>query len=339
MKLILHIGTEKTGTTTLQHFLSMNRDRLMENGVLVPRSLGTRNHRLLAAIANDDDLVDDFIIRQQLQNKEERLAAKRRWLDSFAEEIKNKSPEKVIITSEHLQSRLRKDEEIERLKSILDTFFDKIAVVVYFREPISTAISALSTSIKYGSVAGDIPFPKNDYFDNLVNHERTVKRWGQIFGYENLRIRLFEPDALTDGDLIADFCASAKLPADDYQRPHVSNPSLDALGLALLRRMNIRFNEQGTGAPTPIDREELIAFFETHFSEGPPHMPARERIEAYERVFEESNTFIQKNYFPERDPLFTPYRPAPGAQLADQGHSLTQVAAAMCAMWIERAKV
>ena len=31
---IIHIGTEKTGTSSIQHFLSMNRAALAEQGVL-----------------------------------------------------------------------------------------------------------------------------------------------------------------------------------------------------------------------------------------------------------------------------------------------------------------
>lgn len=36
----LHIGTEKTGTTTLQSFLSKNRDALSKQGIIYPKSPG-----------------------------------------------------------------------------------------------------------------------------------------------------------------------------------------------------------------------------------------------------------------------------------------------------------
>ena len=48
---ILLIGTEKTGTTTLQHFLAANRPALAERGFLYPSFCGAINHTGLAAYA------------------------------------------------------------------------------------------------------------------------------------------------------------------------------------------------------------------------------------------------------------------------------------------------
>ena len=46
--LILHIGTTKTGSTSIQHVLAQNRDALLAQGVLYPRSPGDPQHDLLA---------------------------------------------------------------------------------------------------------------------------------------------------------------------------------------------------------------------------------------------------------------------------------------------------
>lgn len=48
MKAILHIGTEKTGTTSFQSFMHRNRDAVLARGVLYPDRLGGDNHRLIA---------------------------------------------------------------------------------------------------------------------------------------------------------------------------------------------------------------------------------------------------------------------------------------------------
>ena len=48
---ILHIGTEKTGTTSIQKFLATNRTLLKANGVLYPLSPGKVNHIGLEAYA------------------------------------------------------------------------------------------------------------------------------------------------------------------------------------------------------------------------------------------------------------------------------------------------
>ncbi|NBO66447.1 MAG: hypothetical protein EBU88_16655, partial [Acidobacteria bacterium] len=58
-RLILHIGTEKTGSTSIQTFLSLNHRRLAANGIGVPTCLGTPLHFRLQLMAHDDDVNDD----------------------------------------------------------------------------------------------------------------------------------------------------------------------------------------------------------------------------------------------------------------------------------------
>lgn len=47
MKIILHIGSDKTGTTAIQSFLSKNRVQLREKGYLYPNLDNTNNHECL----------------------------------------------------------------------------------------------------------------------------------------------------------------------------------------------------------------------------------------------------------------------------------------------------
>ena len=41
-----------------------------------------------------------------------------------------------------------------------------------------------------------------------LDYLRVLDMWGQVFGEENLTIRIFEPEQLKDGDLLADFFSS-----------------------------------------------------------------------------------------------------------------------------------
>ena len=67
--LVLHIGTEKTGTTSIQEFLKKNRDKLRKKGVYIPQSpmVGNGNHRWIPSLANNDDFSDDFVIVQKFK--------------------------------------------------------------------------------------------------------------------------------------------------------------------------------------------------------------------------------------------------------------------------------
>jgi hypothetical protein len=337
MRLLLHIGTEKTGTTSIQAFLALNRDRLLEHGVLVPESLGRRNHRLLPAIAMDDDHLDDLFKLQQLGRLEDRQAAKARWLEEFEAEIKGAAEHvhTVIISSEQLHSRLQRTREIVRVRRILRALFKPISVLVYFREPLATAVAAYSTSVKYGATAAQLPPPDRAYFFNLVNHARTCRRWSRVFGPKALKVRLYEPDALVGGDSVSDFIATAGLPELDYERPAKSNPSLDAAGIEILRRVNKEIPLIAGERPNPM-REGLLEFFETHFTSGPAYMPPRPLVEAYTEAFKASNAELHETYFPERAALFKPPKPGRAQPGGVESRTYDAMAAALTALWLER---
>ena len=64
-RLLLHIGTEKTGTTAWQAWLAMFLLSIV--GICRASSLGPTNHRKLPTSCFDLDRVDDFVIRSGLE--------------------------------------------------------------------------------------------------------------------------------------------------------------------------------------------------------------------------------------------------------------------------------
>ncbi len=61
---VLHIGLEKTGTTTIQNRLASNRERLLERGILYPRSAGRSNHLHLVSACLDFGVWDNIKANQ-----------------------------------------------------------------------------------------------------------------------------------------------------------------------------------------------------------------------------------------------------------------------------------
>lgn len=333
MDLHLHIGTEKTGTTTVQSFLARNRVLLARNGVFVPRSLGSDNHRKLPVLAYDPDFTDEFLRHEGLVEPDLRHAALARWTAAFDAERTASKAQAAVISSEHLQSRLRSDSAVARLRDFLAPRFGRIRVVIYLRDPFATVLSGLSTAIKYGGTGDRVPGPANVYWHNLVNHRQTLERWGAVFGRDNLKVRLFDRAALEGGDLIADFIAACGLPDLDYQRPERLNESLSGLGMALMARVNRRvpvFLEDGT--PNPA-RGDITGMFETHFTEGAAFCPADGMQARYREAFAASNHWVRCEFFPDRDRLFTPVVPPPATALP-KPDELDRIAAMIADMWL-----
>lgn len=93
MKLILHVGWSKTGTSAIQHVLHQEREQLLRNGVLYPLSIqkpekwGDHSHHEFALASRaTGGLAADFTFEQAA--------------DVLIDEIKAAGPHTVIISSE-----------------------------------------------------------------------------------------------------------------------------------------------------------------------------------------------------------------------------------------------
>ena len=89
MKCILHIGTEKTGTTSLQAFLNLNREILAEQGYLFTKSTGLQNNRSLPVAAYNADRRDDFTRLHRIYNDEDLITYQTATINALRAELKS----------------------------------------------------------------------------------------------------------------------------------------------------------------------------------------------------------------------------------------------------------
>ena len=99
-EVVLHIGTQKTGTTSIQKCLKLNKDLLSSNSIFIPSSLdiGNGHHRWITSISNNDSYVDAFIANQQFKTQNERINKVRVKKDNFINEVEQISAGKWIIS-------------------------------------------------------------------------------------------------------------------------------------------------------------------------------------------------------------------------------------------------
>ncbi|HGY5559977.1 MAG TPA: hypothetical protein ACN46P_04260 [Prochlorococcus sp.] len=303
--LILHIGTEKTGSTSIQTFLRINRKALALRGYAVPSDLGNTLHFKLQLMANNHDFVDDFIRNLDLHHdKEKRKRTITTWLDEFYQEVKSRPERKWIISCETLHSRLLLSSEIDRLREILTPLFSTIHVLVYLRDPLSLAISRLTESAK-SAVEIKLPAPiKGQSFD-ICDHKATLLRWQDSMGPGELIVRLFQSDSLKDGDVVKDFIHVLGLDENHYQLPDSQNPSLSALGLKLLNEINRYVPRRWIDGELIPSRWRLVCLVLMHMRGGTSYRPSTEEIQNYHEHYAQSNEWTRCNYFPNRDSLFS----------------------------------
>mgnify|MGYP002633368724 CR=1 FL=1 len=115
-KLVLHIGTEKTGTTSIQSFLDLNREVLRMNGFYVLKSEGAINHRSVPSYCMSDEIFkDDFFNDRGMKSIDAINNFKTKFKKAFDEELRSigSTIHTVVITSEHFHSRLKHLKKLE----------------------------------------------------------------------------------------------------------------------------------------------------------------------------------------------------------------------------------
>ena len=122
---IIHIGTEKTGTSTLQLFFQKNKSNFAKNDILIPKTLGEPYQSNLSVYAANIERIDDLRKNRGLINEKLINDFRNKLENSFRREVENQNFSKLLISSEHLHSRFDSIEEVQLVKNFLDEFVKK----------------------------------------------------------------------------------------------------------------------------------------------------------------------------------------------------------------------
>jgi hypothetical protein len=298
---IVHIGTAKTGTKTLQEFLHKNKSNFARKCIFFPKTFGELNHVKLSAYASADDKKDDIRKNLGLIDRK-RIEDFRKELDnSFRQEIENHNCKKLLLSGEHMQSRLTSVEEIQFLKKFLDNFVNKFKIVVYLRSQPEMAVSRYSTFCKSEGTRKTV-LPEVNESNLYFNHEKLLERWSKVFGIENIIPRIFSRPELHDGDIKKDFIRILGLNWNDFEDVENSNESINADAQRFLLEIN-KFLPSFIDDKPNKDRGN-IAELVSHNREGTGLLPTREQAEKFLKIFNDSNERLRKKWFPERKKLF-----------------------------------
>ncbi len=307
--LYIHIGTEKTGSTTIQKCLSENRTRLSENGICYLKSPGLKDSRKLATFCMNDQIMDDQIIKLGLTKIDDR----KKWKDEFIKALNNElnsftsTTSTAIISSEHFHSRLHQVSDIITLKNILAPWFDKIKICVYLRRQDQVAVGLFSTACKSGVYFEDV-FPKNITSSNhFYNYENLLDKWVSVFGQENIMVRIFDQKQFYKGDLLADFFDILDIDLEELKlvMPNKKNVSLSGQTQLIISRFNKYFPSYKNDTFDSFNHSfmnELIDKFEKKYA-GTKTLPPRNEALRFYKLFEKSNNNLSEKW-PDQKILF-----------------------------------
>jgi hypothetical protein len=310
LKAIVHIGTEKTGTSSIQSFLYKNRRELVRQGYHFIQSAGKTNNWMLPAFCSEENRFNDFYRNQSVETDQQLEKFKKKFLGEFESELRSvaKNVHTIIISSEHFHSRLQSDKEMSNVQQFLSKYFDEVKILCYVREQATTCASWYSTSMKSGSTYSFYEFvrrckPESYYF----NYFNMLANWERYFGFESLQVALFSPDRFLNGDLLDDFSAriNPALVGNLDKAFRAANVSLSPMGQALNRALNIALPLSIEGVDLSEVRNKCKEIIAQHLAGKGQQIDLAWRKAIYDS-FIDSNEKLRERYFPTSKTLFIP---------------------------------
>lgn len=146
MKLLLHIGTEKTGSSYLQSLLANNREQLLENGIHFPSAGKRENDMIQGKISpgNGQELTNSLLAGNKAETGD--------LLRKHIQEAKNLDCEKVLISNELLVSAFSEENQWEMFADVAEqTGFTDLHLLLFLREPNEQALSLYKHRAKNGT--------------------------------------------------------------------------------------------------------------------------------------------------------------------------------------------
>lgn len=240
MKALIHIGIPKSGTSSIQAFLAMNRARLARQGVLYAPYMpdfGSQFELPVTALHACGQTIAPELERRMLglhslSDQACYVAGFTRFLDKA---LAQSTAPSFIGSSEHLHAWLREPRQVAALDSFLRARFSDITYLVYLRRPEELVISRYSEAIRRGATQD---FQTYLAQHRVVDHWAALKPWRRVVGRDRVQVRLLCVRALQGGDLLTDFASVAGLSLDGLQRPAPVNTALTASEIALRRQLN-----------------------------------------------------------------------------------------------------
>lgn len=304
---VLHIGTVKTGTTTIQSFLTINRNSLIDRGFIYPSATGKNGGSQWGFVACADDKPWETDMGRALNILS--VSDQEKYRDELRDKLLQEfdaapSASELIISSEHFHSRLTNTDMIAALKEFLDPWVEKFEVILYLRRQDHLAVSHFSTMIKNGdtNLFHFFGAPKGLVLYHF-DYKKIYDNWCLIFGEEALSIRLFSPREWAFGDLLQDFCAICGLDMNGLHIPPVENESINQLGTDFLLEVNRQLPSMINGKRN-ADREALLQII-FQLCRGKSYPAIRKDAVSFYNRFVDSNESLKEKAFPGRsEPLF-----------------------------------
>jgi len=227
--LIIHVGTPKTGTTSLQVYLDKKQSKLRRKGILYPHNL--------EKIKNPTAPTHQWFEKNLASNH----------FEYFLENFKNivsqvkDDTHTIILSSEGIYNYWWDfSDEAKKVLGQLKELFDT-QIWVWFREPLTFIESYYKQCIRNPQVEGNPCYGKDlsfsqmldiEWFAQHLNYQGFVEECAALFGRDNISVLNYQ------GDVVQEAMHKLGLTTPHDNPTPRKNQSLNSASVALLRTIN-----------------------------------------------------------------------------------------------------
>ena len=304
-RLVLHIGMPKTGSTAIQSTLEAQRARLRERGVVYPLTPGERGAQyafMVRAVGLESSWEHARAVTPA-HGAERTMALARN--EGFERDLlaEMDGMHTLVVSSESLWGR---PGIVAPVAAYASRLADEVTLVAYLRRQDLHVASAHGQMVK-GGKRGAVPDLERASVASYLFHDRLCE-WRAALPRARFVVRPYERAELVDGDVVADFAHHAGVPLDPAPddpgpRPKRTNPSLDALAVSFLMRLNARLERGGAQRGRQLVRRALAARAEAGGS-GAKVALGRERARAFLARYADQNAAVARDMGREDGVLF-----------------------------------
>lgn len=303
--LYIHIGTSKTGTTTIQTYCGINREQLKSKGVLFPimpyhydRITENRNGHFLYAT----------IYENGVRNKEKEKQVLKQELDYIVDCFKDY--DNVLLSEESIwwATATRRKGLWKYLQEHSQQNNYQVKIIVYLRRQDQFMMSRYNQIIKTDTGGGTQRFYEyfkdmNGKYKCVMNYRQRLDYMAKFFPKENIVVKRFDRSYFYNGDLNADFLHILGVEIDDTfaELPKDENLGISVQSGELKRVLN------RLGTMTFAENQKILQML----NECEELLPKREvsimtteHIEKFMKKFIDDNESIAVDYIGDGKPMF-----------------------------------
>lgn len=229
-RIYLHMGTPKTGTSSLQHYLWENRQALRKQGFLYPENAVKNKHQTLVSILRNNGVG---------------------FLDFF-KAFAGEEADTIILSTEGLYNHLSEFPPFSLLLLKVLGRVCSLQGIVYLRNRSEYLDSYYRQSTinppvheSFGQACEVKEFLRFSLVANNLDYEKSLGLWSEIVGRKNLLVRPYNRNT------IEDFTELLGIERTRLQPTETMNESLPTVAVELVRRCNSFLKAQ--------DQQRLVA--------------------------------------------------------------------------------